>query len=149
MNRGIQYCRFCFGLNHLKAAALLILLVIKESSGFSLNHVGSFKSSALKSSNKMSTNVKDTFHKEFRNGISKDYYQLSSSTVVEDFPMTSDEDFISMYSNNESLNDKPIDTKVGVLLLNLGGPEKTADVQGKYGLSLLFVVESSKLISHM
>lgn len=79
----------------------------------------------------MRTNVKDAFHKEFRNGISKDYYQLSSSTVVEDFPpMTSDEDFISMYSNNESLNDKPIETKVGVLLLNLGGPEKTADVQG-------------------
>lgn len=121
---------FCFYLNHLKAATLLVLLMIKGSSGFSLNHVGSFKSSALKS-DRIRTNKKDNFHEVLRNGNSKEYCQLSSSTVVEDLPsMTSDEEFMSMYSNNENLNDKPIETKVGVLLLNLGGPEKTADVQG-------------------
>lgn len=69
---------------------------------------------------------------ESANIIRRKGFQLSASTAIEDLTsVTDDEDFIRMYSNNQSLNDKPIEAKVGVLLLNLGGPEKTADVQGK------------------
>lgn len=132
MNRGTQGSRFyCCSWNSLEAVTLLFLLVMKVSSGFSLSHVGSFTPSALKTG-QIRSNANDHFHRVFPKGFAENLFQLSSSTVVEDVPsVTSDEDFISMYSNNESLNETPIETKVGVLLLNLGGPEKTADVQGK------------------
>jgi hypothetical protein len=132
MARGTQGSRFyCCSWNSLEAVTVLFLLVMKVSSGFSLSHVGSFIPSALKSGH-IRSNTNDHFHRLFPKGFPKDRFQLSSSTVVEDVPsVESDEDFISMYSNNESLNETPIETKVGVLLLNLGGPEKTADVQGK------------------
>lgn len=112
-------------------ALIVLCLFLPESVAFLFwNPSGTILSSKINSiRTKKSTNDPNRLHSA--KSIWRPGFRLSASTAVEDMTsVTYDEDFIQMYSNNECLNENPVEAKVGILLLNLGGPEKTADVQG-------------------
>lgn len=123
MDRGSWPCNVYY---YSLCKAVVLCLLLCESAAFPL-----FGRSGIPRFRRKEIKI-DPMCSESANIIRRKGFQLSASTAIEDLTsVTDDEDFIRMYSNNQSLNDKPIEAKVGVLLLNLGGPEKTADVQGK------------------